>query len=61
MGELVRWILVGFAVVGIIYNTIVTHVVLKNDLKHLQNNFTSFHEWVKQELRDLRNYLMENK
>lgn len=30
-----QWILTGVALAAIIYNTIVTHVVLKNDVKHL--------------------------
>lgn len=61
MGDLAKWILVGLAVGGVLYNTIVTHVVLKNDVKHLRNAFEEFKEVVRQEIRDLRNYLMGKK
>lgn len=61
MEDLAKWILVGLAIGGVVYNTIVTHAVLKNDVKHLQGDFEKLHQWVKQELRDLRNYLMGNK
>lgn len=61
MDDLARWILVGLAVGGVIYNTIVTHAVLKNDIKHLRNEFEHFKTEIKQEIRDLRQYLMENK
>lgn len=61
MNDLAKWVLVGLAVIGVIYNTIITHAVLKNDLKHLRAEFNTFHKWVKQELRDLCNYLMENR
>lgn len=30
-----EWTIVIIAVVGLIYNSIVTHAVLKNDVKHL--------------------------
>jgi len=61
VASLARWILAILAVGGVIYNTIVTHVILKNDVKHLRKDFEDFEKVVRQELRDLRNYLMENK
>lgn len=30
-----QWIIVAIAVLGLIYNSIVTHATLKNDVKHL--------------------------
>jgi len=50
---LAKWIVVAIAVAGIVFNT----AILYNDVKHLKKQI---HE-VKQEIRDLRNYLMENK
>lgn len=50
-----QWILTGLALAAIIYNTIVTHVILKNDVKHLKEGLRE----VKQEMRDLHNLLMK--
>lgn len=53
-GILARWIIVILAILTIAYNTIATHVISKNEIRHLQNDMQE----VKQEVRDLRNYLM---
>lgn len=57
LNGLAKWILVGLAIATIAYNTIVAHVISKNEIKHLQRDMQE----VKLELRDLRQYLMENK
>lgn len=36
--DLAKWIIVGIAVGGLIYNTGVVHGVLKNDIKHLKKS-----------------------
>lgn len=33
---LAKWIIIGLAIATIAYNTIVAHVISKNDIKHLQ-------------------------
>lgn len=33
-----QWIMVGLAIGAVLYNTIVTHVVMKNDIRHLQED-----------------------
>lgn len=50
-GILARWIIVAIAVGGIIFNT----AVLYNDVKHLKKQIQE----IKQDVRDLRNYLMD--
>lgn len=47
---LARWIIVALALGGILFNT----AILYNDVKHLKKQMQE----VKQEIRDLRNYLM---
>jgi len=44
MNDLAKWIIVGIAVVGFIYNIIVTHTILKNDVKHLQKSVDNLWE-----------------
>lgn len=53
MNGIARWIIVAIAVSGIIFNT----AILYNDVKHLNKQVQE----IKQEIRDLRQYLMENK
>lgn len=48
-----RWVIVALAVGSVIFNT----AVLYNDVKHLKNAVQE----IKQEIRDLRTYLLENK
>ena len=55
--DLAKWVVIAIAIGTIIYNTLVTHVVLKNDVRHLE---TAVKE-TKQEVRDLRNYLLTEK
>lgn len=50
-----QWIFISFTIVAIVYNTIVTHVILKNDVKHIQSQIKE----VKQAIRDLHNLLMK--
>lgn len=54
---LAKWILVAIAIGGFIYNTLVTHVVLKNDVRHLETTVKE----VKEEVKYLRNYLLTEK
>jgi len=56
-----EWVLASLAIGGVVYNTIVTHVVLKNDVKHLRKDLEDFKVVVRQDIRDFRDYLMENK
>ena len=46
-----KWIIVALAIAGLIFNS----GVLYNDVKHLTKQI----EEIKQELKDLRTYLME--
>lgn len=43
---MIQWILVAFAVAGLIYNSIVTHVTMKNDIKHLKEQVECLREKV---------------
>lgn len=59
---LAKWIIVAIAVGGIIFNT----AILYNDVKHQQKYAEEsrrieerHYEELKQEVRDLRNYLMD--
>lgn len=36
LNGLLKWIVVGLAIATIAYNTIVSHVISRNDIKHLQ-------------------------
>ncbi len=47
--DIAKWILVVIAVVTVIYNTIVTHAFLKNDVKHLVEDMAE----VKKQVWDL--------
>jgi len=55
MFDLAKWIIVGIAVGGLIYNVIVTHTILKNDVKHLQKSVDSL--WAK--IDEILKYLLE--
>lgn len=55
MFDLAKWIIVGLAVSGFIYNVIVTHAILKNDVKHLQKSVDEL--W--KELNKIKNILIE--
>lgn len=35
-----QWILAIIAVIVVIYNSIVTHVIMRNEIKHLQNDMS---------------------
>lgn len=50
-----KWIIVAMAVGGLIYNVIVTHTILKNDVKHLQEDTTE----IKQDVKQINMYLIE--
>ena len=50
----VRWISIAIAVLVIAYNTIVTHIVLKNDVEHLVKREEQHHVEQKAEIRELR-------
>jgi len=63
-----KWIMVVIAVGTIAYNTIVTQVVLKNDMKHLTNDvakgFATAREdrkEIKQSVKFLTSYLLGKK
>lgn len=43
-----QWILVTIAIAGLIYNTIVTHVIMKNDLKHLKEDVAENKDYLKE-------------
>ena len=34
--SLAKWIVIGLAIATIAYNTVVSHVISRNDIKHLQ-------------------------
>lgn len=51
-----KWVSVAIVILVILYNTIVTHVILRNDVQHLQQDVTEF----KQDLRDLTNFLLRD-
>ena len=51
LNGIARWVIVAIAVSGIVFNT----AVLYNDVKHLNRQIQE----IKQEIRDLRNYLLE--
>lgn len=53
--DLMKWVIVAFAVGGLIYNTIVTYAILKNDVKHLSADMIE----VKQEVKQINKYLIE--
>lgn len=55
MFDLAKWIIVGMAVGGLIYNVIVTHAILKNDVKHLQKSVDSI--W--NEINEIKKILIE--
>lgn len=55
--DLAKWIIVGMAIVGLIYNTGVTHGVLKNDIKHLKKSVDDI--W--SELNTIKKFLWEEK
>jgi len=40
------WILVAIAIGGLIYNSIVTHITMKNDIKHLKEDFNCLRDKV---------------
>ena len=50
VNSLAKWVIVVLALGGILFNT----AILYNDVKHLKKQMQE----VKQEIRDLRNYLM---
>lgn len=49
---LAKWIVVAIAIGGILFNT----AILYNDVNHLKKQMQE----VKQEIRDLRNFLLKN-
>lgn len=53
--DLAKWIIVAMAVGGLIYNAIVTHTILKNDVKHLSADMTE----IKQDVKQINMYLIE--
>jgi len=55
MNDIAQWTIVGIAVSGFIYNVIVTHTILKNDVKHLQKSIDSL--W--SEINEIKNILIE--
>lgn len=55
--DIFKWILVAIAVGTILYNTIVTHAVLKNEVKHLAIDMAE----VKKKLWDLVKILIPKK
>ena len=52
-----EWIAIIIAIGTVLYNTIVTHVVLKNDVKHLVKDV----EEIKTDVRELRQCLLKKK
>jgi hypothetical protein len=52
-----QWILVAFAIGGLIYNSIVTHVTMKNDIKHLKEDF----DCLRKKVEKLMFHLMDDK
>lgn len=55
LNGLAKWIIIALAIGTVAYNTIVTHAVKINDIEHLQATVTE----MKQDIRDIRNYLFE--
>lgn len=55
--DLAKWIIVGIAIAGLIYNTGVVHGVLKNDIKHLKKSIDDI--W--KEINDIKKFLWEEK
>lgn len=49
-----KWVLVAFAVATVAYNTVVTHTIVRNDVKHLQADVVE----VKEGLATLYAYLL---
>lgn len=52
-----QWILAIIAIGAVVYNTIVTHVVMRNDIKHLQEDC----EKIWQKIDELYKYLLEHR
>ncbi len=46
------------AVLTILYNTVATHIIFKNDVKHLQEDFVEFRQEMKEDIKDIYNYLL---
>lgn len=46
LNGLAKWIMVALAVGTIFYNTLVTHIVLKNDVKHLKADVDRVIMWI---------------
>ena len=53
--DLAKWVIVAMAVGGLIYNVIVTHTILKNDVKHIQADMTE----IKQDVKSINMYLLQ--
>ncbi|GAH36455.1 unnamed protein product [marine sediment metagenome] len=41
-----QWILTVIAIAAVFYNTVVTHIILKNDVKHLKENVDRIMVWI---------------
>jgi len=52
-----QWILAIVAIAAVIYNTIVTHVIMRNDIKHLKEDNSKI--WDK--IEKIYTYLLEHK
>lgn len=52
LNGLAHWILLGLMTAGIIYNAIVSHAVIKNEIKHLNERVTEINQKV-EKLTDL--------
>lgn len=55
MNDIVQWIIVAIAIIGFIYNAIVTNATLKNDVKHLQKSVDGL--W--SEINEIKKILIE--
>lgn len=49
-----KWVLIAFAILTVAYNTVVTHTIVRNDVKHLQADVVE----VKERLTTLYAYLL---
>lgn len=41
-----QWVLIIVMIMTVVYNTIVTHAILKNDVKHLKEDVNRMMQWV---------------
>lgn len=57
LNDVAKWVLIALAILTIAYNTVVTHAVVRNDVKHLQQDVVR----VEQGLAKLYDYLLSEK